>query len=711
MKYLFSFLIFCFALTANGQHMFNFSDIAGGRFREKTVSGVRSMNDGEHYTVTAEGRIDKYSYKTGALAGTIFNVADHPEITGRMAGYEFSADERMILITTAPQPIYRHSYTADHWVCDIGSGTVHRLTAEGREQEAAFSPDGKRVGFVRGNNIYYVDLGDRSVHAVTEDGHPNEIINGHADWVYEEEYGFTRAFEFSPDGSSIAYLRFDERQVPEYTMEIWGQKLYPSLYTYKYPKAGERNSLVELHVYDIERGSTTKIDTGAETDQYIPRIGWTSEGRLFFYRANRLQNHFEVLLADASGKSSVLYSEQDRRYVERPNAETVTFLPRGRFLVKSERSGYMHLYVHNEKGVVTDTVTRGNWEVTGLVDVVGDRVYYMSTEGSPLRRNLWGVRLSGKGKTRLTEDEGTFRIAPSHGMKYFISYFSNASTPNLVRLHNSGGKVLRVLEDNAALRETLRARRVPKKEFFTIKTQYGNTLNAWALKPLDFDPEKKYPVLMYQYSGPGSQEVLDDFPRLDWYDVMVQEGYIVVCVDGRGTGGRGAEFRKCTYGSLGELETLDQLEAARWLASQSWVDADRIGIYGWSYGGFMALNCILKGGGLFKMAIAVAPVTSWRFYDTVYTEIYNGLPQDNPRGYDENSPINFAKNLQGRLLLVHGTADDNVHIQNTYRMAAALTAVGKQFDMRIYTDDNHSMAPGGMLNVRQMMVEYTLENL
>lgn len=700
----------CFALSASGQYMFDYSDIRSGRFRAKTVTGVRSMNDGEHYTVNADGKIQKYSYKTGALTGTIFDIADYHEIKGRFAEYQFSPDERMVLITTNVQPIYRHSATADFWVCDVAARTVRKLTAGGREQEAAFSPDGTRVGFVRANNIYYVDLSDYSVHAVTTDGKANEIINGHTDWVYEEEYAFTRAFEFSPDGRSIAYLRFDERRVPEYTMEIYGDKLYPSLYTYKYPKAGEANSVVGFRVYDIAAGRTTKVDTGGETDQYIPRIGWTPGGQLFFYRANRLQNHFEVLLADASGNSSVLYSERDRRYIERPDAETVTFLPKGKFLVKSERSGYMHLYVHNEKGAVTDTVTRGNWEVSGLVDVVGDQVYYMSKEGSPLRNNLWSVRLNGKGKTRLTGDDGTFRIDPSRGMKYFISYFSNVSTPNLVRLHNSGGKVLRVLEENKELRETLAARKVPKKEFFTIKTQYGNTLNAWAIKPLDFDQSKKYPVLMYQYSGPGSQEVTDRF-SMDWYDVLVQEGYIVVCVDGRGTGGRGAEFRKCTYGSLGELETLDQIEAARWLASQGWVDAGRIGIYGWSYGGFMALNCMLKGDGLFKMAIAVAPVTSWRFYDTIYTEIYNGLPQDNPRGYDDNSPINFAKNLKGTLLLVHGTADDNVHVQNTYRMAAALTAANKQFDMRIYTDDNHSMVPGGMFNVREMMIEYTLENL
>lgn len=709
MKYLLSLALLLSTVTAGAQYMFDYSDIAAGRFRARSVTGVRSMNDGEHYTANNGGRIDKYNYKTGAQVATLFDASQFPEL-GRFAGYEFSADERRMLITTNPQAIYRHSATADFWVYDVAARTLRKLTQEGREQEAAFSPDGTKVGFVRGNNIYYVDLADYSVHTVTTDGRTNEVINGHTDWVYEEEYGFTRAFEFSPDGRSIAYLRFDEREVPEFSMMMYGDRLYPYVYKYKYPKAGEKNSVVELYVYDIAGDKRTKVDTGAETDQYIPRIGWTPEGRLFFYRANRLQNHFEVLLADADGTSSVIYSERDRRYIERPDAETVTFLPKGKFLVKSERSGYMHLYVHNEKGAVTDTVTRGNWEVTKLVDVVGDRIYYMSTEGSPLRRNLWSARLNGKGKNRLTEDEGTFTVAPSKGFKYFISYFSNVSTPNLVRLHNSAGKVVRVLEENAALKQTLRERNVPRKEFFTLKTSQGTILNAWMIRPLDFDKTRKYPVLMYQYSGPGSQEVTDRF-SMDWYDVLVQEGYVVVCVDGRGTGGRGEEFRKCTYGNLGMHETVDQIEAAKYLAAQEWVDEGRIGIYGWSYGGFMALNSILKGGGVFKMAIAVAPVTSWRFYDTVYTEIYNGLPQDNPKGYDDNSPINYADLLKGRLLIIHGSADDNVHPQNSFVMTDALVRDNKQFDMMIYADDNHSMVPTGRHHIMEKMIDYTLKNL
>jgi len=370
MKYLFSLMALMLSLTvASGQHMFDYGDIRAGRFTARTVTGVRSMNDGEHYTAVVDGRIEKYAYRTGAHTATIFDIANHPEMGTHFADYALSADERKALISTNRRPIYRYSAKADFWVFDTATGSVKKLTEEGQEQEAIFSPDGTKVAFMRENNVYCVNLADYRVQAVTTDGRTNEIINGHTDWVYEEEYGFTRAFEFSPDGRSIAYLRFDERRVREWTMPIWGKDIYPELFTYKYPKAGEENSIVTLHVYTLADGHTTTVDAGEETDQYIPRIGWTPDGRLFFYRVNRLQNHLEVLVADANGASSVLYSERDRRYIERPNEQTVTFLPRGRFLVKSERSGYMHLYLYNERGAVIDTVTRGAWEVTRLVDV------------------------------------------------------------------------------------------------------------------------------------------------------------------------------------------------------------------------------------------------------------------------------------------------------------------------------------------------------
>jgi dipeptidyl-peptidase-4 len=692
------------AVAAGAQGTFGYADIAAGKFTQKTVAGVRSMADGEHYTVNAGGRaIEKYSYKTGRKVATVY------ESQAPFNDYCFSPDERKILIITDKRSIYRHSATATHWVYDIAAKRLTRLTEEGREQEATFSPDGRRIAFVRDNNLFYVELADGSLHHVTRDGERNRIIHGHTDWVYEEEFGFTRAFEFSPDSQSIAWLRFNETAVPEFTMMRFAGRTYPEPYTFKYPVAGAQNSTVELHTYNIKEGRRAKADVGPEADQYIPRIGWTPVGRLFFYRENRLQNHFEVIVVE-DGASKVLYNERDERYVELPDNQTVTFLADGRFVVRSERGGYAHLYLHDAKGAVTDTLTRGEWEVRRVVDVTGDRVFFLSNEGSPLRNNLWSVRLDGSKKQRLTHDEGTFAIAPSRGFKYFISTFSNITTPRLVRLHDASGRVVRTLEENAALKRTIQELNVPQKEFFAFETSEGVSLNGWMLRPRDFDPAKKYPVLMFQYSGPGSQEVVDRW-KIDWYDALVQRGYVVACVDGRGTGGRGAGFRKCTYGNLGELETIDQIEAGKYLASQPWADPARIGIYGWSFGGFMALNCILKGSEVFSAAVSVAPVTSWRFYDSVYTEVYNGLPQDNPRGYDDNSPLNFAGRLEGRLLIAHGTGDDNVHIQNTYLMASALTAAGKQFDMHIYPDDNHSMYPHGRQHVERLMVDWVTENL
>lgn len=697
--------------------MFGYSDIKAGKFHQKSVSGFRSMNDGEHYTVTNSGKIEKYAYRTGNPAGVIFDASGHPELPSGFSDYQFSPDEKKILISTNRKNIYRRSYTADYWIYDIAAGSIKKLTSEGGEQCALFSPDGDKVGFVRENNIYYADItagtgtAGYPVKQVTDDGLYNKIINGHADWVYEEEFSFTRAFEFSPDGKHIAWIRFDETEVPEFTINRFTDGLYPGTLKYKYPKAGEKNSLVEVWVADLAGGNKTRIDTGKETDQYIPRIGWTPDGKLFFYRRNRLQNHFEVLLADASGDTKVIYEEKDRRYVEHTDEKTITFLPKSdKFVVRNETSGYSHLYMYSIEKGLTDTLTQGSWEVTGLVSVTPDRVYYMSNEGSVLRRNLYSVKHNGKGKSLLTEGQGMWSVAPSSDFRYFLSYFSNATTPNIVRLHNSSGKVLRTLEDNAELRKTIEARKVVPREFFRFTAESGAVLNCYMKKPVDFDPSKQYPVMMTQYSGPGSQQVLDRW-SIDWTDVLVQEGYIVVCVDGRGTGGRGTEFRKVTYGNLGGPETDDQISAAKYLASKPFVDKSRIGIYGWSYGGFMALNCILKGADVFKLAVAVAPVTSWRYYDTIYTELYNGLPQDNPAGYDENSPLNFAENLKGKLLLIHGTDDDNVHFQNAMAMSKELIKAGKQFDMMVYPDDNHGMYPTGGTHVMEKMIEYTLENL
>ena len=695
------------------QKKFTYDDLAGGLFYARSVYGVRSMNDGEHYTTSRDGMILKNSYATGEVTDTLVDVRKlSPEIA--FSNYEFSSDEKKILFTTNVKPIYRHSFTADYWIYDLETNKLTPLSERGAQQVAQLSPDGRKAAFVRDNNLFWVDLAAGTETQITSDGRFNYVLNGIPDWVYEEEYSFSRAYEWSPASDKIAFYRTDEERVREYNMNRFDHQLYPEVYKFKYPKAGEENSVVTIHVYSLEDGKTVRMDTGEERDQYIPRIKWTvSSDRLAIFRLNRHQNNFDVLLADsATGESRIVYNEKNDRYVERIDYETVTFLPDGkRYIVKSEKDGYMHLYLYSfEKGEL-NRITSGEWDVTSMLglNAEGDRVYFLSCEISPLKRNLYSVKLNGKDKKRLTEGEGTYSIAPSKGFKYFISYFSSTTTPNIVTLHKSDGSVVRVLEDNAALRKRLDEYKVPVKEFFTFTTSEGVELNGYMIKPNGFDPSKRYPVFMTQYSGPGSQSVADSW-GIGWESVLVQEGYIVACVDGRGTGFRGEEFKKCTYKDLGNLEVKDQIEAARYLGSLDYVDPARIGIYGWSYGGFMALGCILKGNDVFKMAISVAPVTSWRYYDTIYTELYNGLPQENPEGYDNNSPIHFADRLKGKLLIAHGTGDDNVHIQNTYEMVSALTRCNKPFDLMIYPDQNHGMG-SGRNHLMRKCIEYVKANL
>ena len=696
-------------ITVSARPAFDYSAMRDWTFEQKTVSGVRSLSDGERYTTMSDGRVLCFLYRTGEPAGVLFDAsAAEPRI--EFTDYVLSADERRLLLTTDVEPIYRHSFTAEYWIYDRQDGSLRRLSQGGPQQQAQFSPDGSRVAFVRGGNLFVADPAAGSERQLTFDGRFNHIINGLPDWVYEEEFSFARAFAWSPDGRKIAYLRFDESRVKQYNMNRFAGGLYPENYTFKYPKAGEQNSVVELYCCDAADGSTVRMDTGEQTDQYIPRLFWTPTGQLGFYRLNRLQNHFEVLLCDSSGASRVVYDERNDRYVERVDGRTVTFLPDGdRFVVRSERDGFMHLYLYSVSEGLLGRITSGEWEVTELLGIEGDRVYYLSTETSPLRRDLYTVRLDGRGKRRLTGGDGTYRIAPSRGFRYFISYFSNVRTPNRVTLHRSDGRLVRTLEDNAALRAKLDELQVPVKEFFRFATSEGVELNGYMVRPNGFDSSRRYPVLMTQYSGPGSQQAADRW-TIGWEDVLVQQGYIVACVDGRGTGFRGEEFKKCTYGELGKYETVDQIEAARYLASLPYVDPDRIGIYGWSYGGFMALNCILKGNDVFRAAIAVAPVTSWRFYDTIYTEIYNGLPQDNPSGYDDNSPIHFADRLKGKLLIAHGTGDDNVHIQNTYEMITRLVEYDKPFELYVYPDRNHGMGPSRH-HLMERCIEFVQRNL
>ena len=687
-----------------------YAEIARLRGMNQTVRGIRSMADGEHYTTLEGNNVIRHSY---AAAGPGERMLPSPAANLTITDYAFSPDERQILIASGAKPIYRHSYTTSYFLAAGNSLTPVLREAEA-PRDASFSPDSKLIAYSDRNDLYVYDTAARQTRRITDDGAWNSVINGTTDWVYEEEFGFTKAYVFSPDSRRIAYLRFDESQVPLMEMMRFDGKLYNQAYSFKYPKAGERNSTVEVWVCDLATGAKERIDTGRETDQYIPRIGWTPDGRLYFFRLNRRQNTFEVILCESNGAQRTIYDERSQQYVERVDDSSLTFVDKDRFLVRQEsHTGYMHLYLYSIRRGFLEQVTKGAWEVTDVVGTDGKYVWYLSTETSPLRRNLYSVRLDGTQKRRLTTGEGFYTIAPSAGMKYYISTFSNAATPNRIEICDGEGNPVRLLADSKALREELAATGRPQKEFFTFATERGDTLNAYIVKPRGFDPSQRYPVLLTQYSGPGSQSVRDRW-SLDWEDALADKGYIVVCADGRGTGFRGEKFKKQTYGRLGALEVEDQLSLARHMAAQPYADPARIGIYGWSYGGFMALSCALKGHGLFKMAIAVAPVTSWRYYDSIYTEIYNNLPQYNASGYDDNSPLNFARMLDDsktRLLIIHGTADDNVHFQNTVEMTRALNRCGKQYDMMIYPDQNHSMLPHDTANVRQKMIRYTLDNL
>ena len=605
------------------------------------------------------------------------------------------------------QEVYRHSYFSDYYI-SCPDGSTIRIDDV---RDITFSPDSRFLAMSYNNDIFLYNLQTNEIYNITDDGMWNHIINGTTDWVYEEEYGFTKAYAFSPDGTEISYLKFDESNVKEFEMMRFDGKLYNEAYRFKYPKAGEENSIVTLHTYNIATGETRTVDTGAEVDKYLPRIGYTPAGKLFYYHVNRLQNHFEVVLVEGDGTQRVIYNEQDDRYVERPSDATITFIDGDHFIVREETTtGYFHLYLHSINEGRLNAITAGEWEVTQFVGLApnGKTIYYMSTEQSPLERHLYSVELDGSNKTCLLSKPGYWRVYPSADMKYFAAEHSATDCYPTAAVYNAKGKMVRSL----MIEEPTEAEPEYQRVYSTFTTERGDELQYYLIYPEKFDKNKSYPVLMTQYSGPGSQEIANRYAT-DWEETMARNGYIVASCDARGTGYRGEAFKKVTYGNLGHCEVEDQISFARHLGHLEYVDASRIGIYGWSYGGFMALGCALKGDGLFKMAIAVAPVTSWRYYDSIYTEIYNGLPQDNPAGYDDNSPINFADRLSPhtRLLIIHGTADDNVHFQNAMEMCRALNHAGKQYDMMVYPDQNHSMRPDDMINIRQKMVDYCLDNL
>jgi len=713
------FFILLISTTLSGQETksITLEDAFQSRtFMAEGLSGLRSMNDGVHYTVQNGATIDKFSYKTGEQVKTLFDAANFKEISA-FSGYHFNDPETKILIETGVESIYRHSYTATYYVFDMRSESLSPVSVQGKQQLGTFSPDGSQVAFVRDNNLYIRDLSEKEEKQITFDGVRNEIINGAPDWVYEEEFGFSQGFYWSPDGKKIAFYRFDERRVQEFHMTMFGE-LYPESYKFKYPKAGEFNSLVSIHVYNQETGKTSTMDMGRETDQYIPRIKWTRNPEvLSIMRLNRLQNQLDILHVNAeSGNSSLVYSETNQYYISEVSDNTITYLSDNEsFILNSEKDGYFHLYYYNFNSGELRPITTGDYDIASFMgyDEKQQRLYYSSYEESSIQRHVYSIKLDGTKKLKLSKQPGTNRATFSSTFKYYILNNSSANTPPYITLHNQKGKLVRVLKDNEKLKETMKDYGYAKTEFLTVPTASGQELNAWMIKPSDFDPGKEYPLFMYVYGGPESQNVSDSWGRRGaWFQMLVQQGYVVACVDNRGTNGRGEAFLKSTYMKLGELETIDQVEAAQWFGALDYIDEERMGIFGWSYGGYMTSLCMTKGKGTFKMGIAVAPVTTWRYYDTVYTERFMRTPKENPEGYDENSPINFADGLQGKFLLIHGSGDDNVHYQNSMDFVEALVQANKQFEMQIYPNKNHGIYGGNTsMHLYTRMTDFILENL
>lgn len=685
-------------------------------FYPKSVSGFNSMQDGNYYSKLEKkgdnSQINKYSFRTGQKTRTL---VDSKNIEIEINNYTFSNDEKKVLFANETEKIYRYSSKSIYHIYNLKTKKLEKLSDD-KVMYADFSPSGDKVAYVNSNNLFVKDLSNGKTIQITTDGELNQIINGATDWVYEEEFGLTQAFFWSPDGKKIAFYKFDEREVKEFSMDMFNTELYPSQYQFKYPKAGEDNSKLSIHIYNIDDEETTTISLN-KSYEYIPRMNWTKSNDLLYVLAmNRHQNELDFILYNTTHSTSeILFSEKDKYYID--VHDNTTFTDDGQSLIwTSEKSGFNHIYLVNLENGQSQQVTTGNWEVTKYHGMNQDdnKVFYTSNEEGAINKSLYCINLDGSDKTKLSEDLGTHSSTFSNGMKYYSNTYSTADTPPYISLHNHTGKEIRVLEDNADLSNKMEEFDLTKKEFFSFTTSEDVNLNGWMIKPSDFDASKQYPVFMFLYGGPGSQQVLNSWGWFNyfWHQHLAQKGYIVVCVDNRGTGGRGAEFKKMTYLQLGKYETIDQIEANRYLAKLPYVDENRIGIQGWSYGGYMSSLAITKGADVFKTAIAVAPVTNWRYYDNIYTERYMRTPQENASGYDDNSPINHVDSLKGNYLLIHGTADDNVHVQNTYEMVSALVKANKQFDLFVYPDKNHGIYGGNTrLHLYKLMTDYILENL
>lgn len=707
--------------TLQAQQKIEVSQIWDGTFRTNQLNALNTLHTKNQYSVLDFNQqskiftIDAYDFTTLEKVQTLFSTADHPEIQ-QVSDYQINKTDDKILIATDYNPIYRHSFTSVYYLYDIKTKTLTKIS-DNTIQEPLLNVNGSKVAYAFENNLYVFDVASKKTIQITNDGKKNHIINGITDWVYEEEFAFVRAFDWNADGTQLAYIRFDESDVPVFSMDIYGDELYPQQQVFKYPKAGENNAKVSLHLYDVVKSTTKNVALDAEKDYYIPRIQFTNKSNILSVQTlNRHQNQLNVLFVDANtGKTSTILTEKDNAYVD--VTDNLTFLDDNSFIWTSEKDGYNHIYHYNNDGSLNNKVTSGNWEVTNYYgyNSENETIYYQSVENGSTKRDVYSIRLSGENKKQISSLSGTNNAIFSPDYKYFINnHSSSTKAPSYTLVETSSGKKLKEILNNNDLEAKLKNYNLPQKEFTTFKNEAGDDLNAYIIKPKDFNPNKKYPVLMYQYSGPGSQQVADKwFDSNDyWHFMLSQKGYIVVCVDGRGTGYKGAKFKKVTQKELGKYEVEDQVFVAKQLAKEKYVDENRIGIWGWSYGGFMSSNCLFQANEVFKTAIAVAPVTSWRFYDTVYTERFMTTPQENPGGYDSNSPISHAEKLTGNFLLIHGTADDNVHVQNAMVLINRLVSLNKDFDWLIYPDKNHGIYGGKTREqLYTKMTNYLLEKL
>lgn len=682
-----------------------------GSFSAKGVSGFQSMKDGRYYCAQDDNEnIIRYSFASGKAIDTLVKSA---ELKLKGFTYSWSSDESKLLLQTNFKQIYRHSFAANVYVFDIKTRKVVQPITE-QVMLAEFSPDATKIAYVKDHNLFCFDLNTGKEIQITQDGKTNAIINGATDWVYEEEFALSKGFYWSPDGTMLAYYRFDESEVKEFGMSMYG-KLYPEEYKFKYPKAGEANSVIEIYIYHIPTNKKQKIDIGSETDIYIPRVNWARSNTLMIQRMNRLQNKLDILLANArNGKSDIIYTEENKAYIEVPEIH----LPADgkTFILNSEKSGWNHFYQYDFSGKLIRQLTSGNWDVDQFYGIdEKKKLFYISTsEINSTERYVYACSMDGKTRKQLTKRKGWNSATFNADYSYFLLNQSAIHQPPYYALCDASGKEVRVLEDNQLLKERLTKYDLTTAEITNYKNAYGESLNAFMMKPKIFDATKKYPVLMYVYGGPGHQLAVNRWMggNYFWYQLLAAKGYMIVCVDGRGTGFKGEAFKKSTYLQLGKYEIEDQIFVAKELGKLPYIDAGRIGIWGWSFGGYMASLGISKGADVFKTAIAVAPVTNWRYYDNIYTERFMRTPQENGKSYDDNSPMNHVEKIKGNYLIIHGTADDNVHFQNAVEMVNTMINKGVNFDSEFYPNKNHGI--GGAktrLHLYERMTRFILEKL